>query len=76
MRTHSTPYIHLLLSTDGPITTITLNRPDKRNALGMPMLVAVARRAGGLQRVSGEAPGAFCAGAAGVLIAVCLSQPV
>jgi enoyl-CoA hydratase/carnithine racemase len=32
------PYDHLLLSTDGPITTITLNRPDKRNALAMPML--------------------------------------
>ena len=37
------PYDHLLLSTDGPITTITLNRPDKRNALAMPMLLELTR---------------------------------
>ena len=36
-------YDHLLLSTDGSITTITLNRPDKRNALAMPMLLELTR---------------------------------
>ena len=36
-------YQHLLLSSDGPITTITLNRPDKRNALAMPMLLELAQ---------------------------------
>ena len=36
-------YDHLLLSTDASITTITLNRPDKRNALAMPMLLELTR---------------------------------
>ena len=36
-------YDHLLLSSDGPITTIALNRPDKRNALAMPMLLELTR---------------------------------
>ena len=36
-------YDHLLLSTDGSITTITLNRPDKRNALAMPMLLELTQ---------------------------------
>ena len=31
-------YQHLLLSTDGPITTITLNRPEKRNALALDVM--------------------------------------
>ncbi len=31
-------YEHLLLSSDGPVTTITLNRPDKRNALALPVM--------------------------------------
>ncbi len=31
-------YDHLLVSTDGLIATITLNRPDKRNALALPMI--------------------------------------
>jgi enoyl-CoA hydratase/carnithine racemase len=31
-------YQHLLVSTDGPITTITLNRPEKRNALAYDVL--------------------------------------
>ncbi len=31
-------YQHLLLAQDGPIATITLNRPDKRNALALGVL--------------------------------------
>ena len=31
-------YEHLLVSTDGPITTVTLNRPDKRNALALDVM--------------------------------------
>ena len=36
-------YQHLLLSIDVPISTVTLNRPDKRNALAMPMLLELTR---------------------------------
>ena len=31
-------YEHLLVSHNGPITTVTLNRPDKRNALSLEMM--------------------------------------
>lgn len=40
---------HLLVSTDGPITTVTLNRPEKRNALAadvMAELTTVLRDVG------------------------------
>jgi enoyl-CoA hydratase/carnithine racemase len=40
---------HLLVSTDGPITTVTLDRPDKRNALALDVmreLTAVLREVG------------------------------
>ena len=40
---------HLLVSTDGPITTVTLDRPDKRNALALDVmreLTAVLREGG------------------------------
>ena len=36
-------YQHLLLSTNGPITTLTLNRPEKRNALAMPVMLELTR---------------------------------
>ena len=32
------PYQHLLVTTDGPITTVTLNRADKRNALALDVM--------------------------------------
>ena len=32
-------YEQLLVSIDGPIATITLNRPEKRNALSMSMML-------------------------------------
>jgi enoyl-CoA hydratase/carnithine racemase len=32
------PYQHLLVTTDGPITTVTLNRADKRNALALNVM--------------------------------------
>ena len=31
-------YEHLLVTSDGPITTVTLNRPDKRNALALDVM--------------------------------------
>ncbi len=34
---------HLLITVDGPLTIITLNRPDKRNALAMPMLLELTQ---------------------------------
>ncbi len=40
-------YEHLLVTTDGPITTVTLNRADKRNALALNVMreLTVALRA-------------------------------
>jgi enoyl-CoA hydratase/carnithine racemase len=32
-------YQHILVSTDDGITTVTLNRPDKRNALSLPLML-------------------------------------
>ncbi|MGB2883557.1 MAG: enoyl-CoA hydratase/isomerase family protein, partial [Rhodoferax sp.] len=31
-------YQNLLVTMDGPITTVTLNRPDKRNALALNVM--------------------------------------
>ena len=36
-------YEHLLMSVDGPITTITLNRPEKRNALAMAVMLELTQ---------------------------------
>ena len=36
-------YQHLLLSSSGPITTLTLNRPEKRNALALPVLLELTQ---------------------------------
>ncbi|MEO6974106.1 MAG: enoyl-CoA hydratase-related protein [Rhodoferax sp.] len=36
-------YEHLLVSTDGPITTVTLNRRDKRNALALDVMRELTR---------------------------------
>ncbi|MDD5335229.1 MAG: enoyl-CoA hydratase-related protein [Rhodoferax sp.] len=36
-------YQHLLLSSDGVITTITLNRPEKRNALAMNVMLELTQ---------------------------------
>jgi enoyl-CoA hydratase/carnithine racemase len=59
----------LLVSRDGPIVTITLNRPEKRNALTVPMLEAfydavksVATTPEVRVLVVGGAGKAFCAG--------------
>jgi enoyl-CoA hydratase/carnithine racemase len=37
------PYEHLLVQRDGPITTLTLNRPDKRNALALDVMRELTR---------------------------------
>ena len=36
-------YEHLLVSSDGPITTLTLNRPEKRNALALNVMLELTR---------------------------------
>lgn len=36
-------YQHLLLSSDGAITTLTLNRPEKRNALAMDVMLELTQ---------------------------------
>ena len=36
-------YEHLLISSDGPITTVTLNRPEKRNALALSVMLELTQ---------------------------------
>lgn len=36
-------YQHLLVSSDGPITTVTLNRPEKRNALALDVMLELTQ---------------------------------
>ncbi len=36
-------YQHLLVETDGPFTTITLNRPEKRNALALDVMIELTQ---------------------------------
>lgn len=59
----------ILVSTDGPVTTITLNRPAKRNALSSELLAELLAAVAATERdkaqrvliLRGEGP-AFCAG--------------
>src|SRR5262245_52472315 len=58
-----------LLTTAGPIATLTLNRPDARNSLSIELLGALHARAGEMERrgdvtalVVTGAGKAFCAG--------------
>jgi enoyl-CoA hydratase/carnithine racemase len=61
----------ILCSVDGPIATITLNRPDKLNALTMAMLEALDGACARIDRddavravvVASASPKAFCSGA-------------
>ena len=41
--TATVSYQHLLVDTDGPFTTITLNRPEKRNALALDVMVELTQ---------------------------------
>jgi enoyl-CoA hydratase/carnithine racemase len=43
-------YEHLLVSSNGPITTITLNRPEKRNALAMNVMLELTQALGEVAR--------------------------
>ena len=52
-------YQHILVSTEGGITTVTLNRPDKRNALSLPLMLELTEA---LQAVG-------CSTARGVILA-------
>ena len=57
----------VLVSDDGPIRTIRMNRPDKKNALTLPMYETMAAAIEGAAPamrciVIAGAPGAFCAG--------------
>jgi len=60
---------HVVVTDDGPVRTIRMNRPEKKNALTMPMYAAMARaiedagRASAIRSVLiAGAPGAFSAG--------------
>ena len=59
----------VLVSDDGPVRTVRLNRPDKKNALTVPMYAALVAALDGAAAsastrviVIAGAPGAFCAG--------------
>ena len=41
---------HILVSTEGTITTVTLNRPDKRNALSLPLMLELTEALQGVGR--------------------------
>ncbi len=59
----------VIVTDDGPIRTVRMNRPDKKNALTVPMYAAMAAALEGAAGaanlhciVIAGAPGAFCAG--------------
>src|ERR1700724_2740448 len=59
----------VLVTDDGPIRTVRMNRPDKKNALTVPMYAALVAALDGAAASSATrvvviagAPGAFCAG--------------
>jgi enoyl-CoA hydratase/carnithine racemase len=59
----------IIVRNDGPICTVRINRPEKKNALTAPMYAALAAALEGAARddavrcvVIAGAPGAFCAG--------------
>ena len=70
MNTHVTDRT-LLVSVDGPIATITLNRPEKRNAITPAMLATLEDALGAIEAdaavrvvvITGAGPKAFSAGA-------------
>jgi enoyl-CoA hydratase/carnithine racemase len=62
--------LHVLVEIDGPVATLTLNRPDKRNAVRMSMWAAIEAHVSGLAKNSDVrilvvrgAGEHFCAGA-------------
>jgi len=62
------PYENLLLQTDGPLATITLNRPEKRNAISTPMIAEIQTALDDLEKthvrviILTGAGTSFCAG--------------
>ncbi len=62
------PYETLLLETDGPLATITLNRPEKRNAISTPMIAELQTALDDLEKthvrvvILTGAGKSFCAG--------------
>ena len=63
-------YQHLLVSTDGPITTITLNRPEKRNALAYDVLAELLDASD----APPFAPGAWASWALAIALTVTLAS--
>jgi enoyl-CoA hydratase/carnithine racemase len=43
-------YVHLLVAGDGPITTVTLNRVEQRNALSLDVMRELTSRLDGRSR--------------------------